>query len=71
MDNNIYNPEYVQTLFDKMSQSYERMNYITSFGFSIRWRHQFLNKIKGAQKIDHFQKKKHIYKNISLTNKKK
>lgn len=25
-----------------MSSSYERMNYITSFGFSIRWRRQFL-----------------------------
>ncbi len=25
-----------------MSASYERMNYITSFGFSIRWRNQFL-----------------------------
>jgi demethylmenaquinone methyltransferase/2-methoxy-6-polyprenyl-1,4-benzoquinol methylase len=26
-----------------MSSSYERMNYITSFGFSIRWRTQFLD----------------------------
>jgi demethylmenaquinone methyltransferase/2-methoxy-6-polyprenyl-1,4-benzoquinol methylase len=26
-----------------MSSSYERVNYITSFGFSIRWRTQFLN----------------------------
>lgn len=26
-----------------MSSSYERMNYITSFGFSIRWRREFLN----------------------------
>lgn len=25
-----------------MSSSYERMNYITSFGFSIRWRKQFI-----------------------------
>lgn len=28
-----------------MSGSYERMNYITSFGFSIRWRKQFLEKL--------------------------
>ncbi|UOE37016.1 class I SAM-dependent methyltransferase [Chryseobacterium oryzae] len=28
-----------------MSSSYERMNYITSFGFSIRWRKQFLKKL--------------------------
>lgn len=26
-----------------MSVSYERMNYVTSFGFSIRWRTQFLD----------------------------
>lgn len=26
-----------------MSASYERMNYITSFGFSIRWRQQFIS----------------------------
>ena len=42
MENNIYNPEYVKGLFNKMSSSYERMNFITSFGFSIRWRSQFL-----------------------------
>lgn len=43
MSENIYNPEYVKRLFDQMSSSYERMNYITSFGFSIRWRTQFLD----------------------------
>lgn len=42
---NIYEPEYVKQLFNQMSGSYERMNYITSFGFSIRWRKQFLNKL--------------------------
>lgn len=42
---NIYDPEYVRTLFNHMSGSYERMNYITSFGFSIRWRKQFLKKL--------------------------
>ncbi len=42
MTNGIYNPEYVKELFNRMSGSYERMNYITSFGFSIRWRRQFL-----------------------------
>lgn len=39
---NIYRPEYVKKLFNSMSGSYERMNYITSFGFSIRWRRQCL-----------------------------
>lgn len=28
-----------------MSGSYERMNYITSFGFSIHWRKQFVSKL--------------------------
>ncbi|MBS1572349.1 MAG: class I SAM-dependent methyltransferase [Bacteroidetes bacterium] len=42
MENNIYNPEYVKGLFNEMSSSYERMNFITSFGFTIRWRRQFL-----------------------------
>lgn len=42
MESNIYSPEYVRRLFNKMSSSYERMNFITSFGFSIRWRRQFL-----------------------------
>lgn len=31
-----------------MSSSYERMNFITSFGFSIRWRKQFLETFKRA-----------------------
>lgn len=33
-----------------MSGSYERMNYITSFGFSIRWRKQFLKKLGNSDK---------------------
>ncbi len=46
MENNIYSPDYVKGLFDRMSSSYERMNFITSFGFSIRWRRQFLETFK-------------------------
>lgn len=42
MAENIYNPEYIKGLFNSMSSSYERVNYLTSFGFSIRWRSQFL-----------------------------
>ena len=33
----IYNPAFVKNLFNSMSKSYNRMNYITSFGFSERW----------------------------------
>ncbi|MBL7783801.1 MAG: class I SAM-dependent methyltransferase [Saprospiraceae bacterium] len=36
----LYNPEFVERLFDDMSASYNRMNYITSFGFSKIWRRQ-------------------------------
>lgn len=43
MTEDIYNPEFVKGLFNRMSSSYERMNYITSFGFSARWRMQFLS----------------------------
>ncbi len=50
MTDNIYNPEYVKRLFNGMSSSYERMNYITSFGFSIRWRTEIL---KPFQKDNH------------------
>jgi ubiquinone/menaquinone biosynthesis C-methylase UbiE len=46
MEEKIYSPEYVKNLFNKMSNSNERMNYITSFGFSIRWRRQFLGTLK-------------------------
>lgn len=49
MDNNIYHPEYVKGLFDRMSSSYERMNFLTSFGFSIRWRRQFLEPFQPTQ----------------------
>lgn len=42
---NIYDPNFVKQLFNQMASSYERMNYITSFGFSIRWRKQFLRKV--------------------------
>lgn len=51
--NNIYEPEFVKKLFNQMSGSYERMNYITSFGFSIRWRKQFLKKLgKSEEKLN-------------------
>ncbi len=49
MTDNIYNPEFVKGLFNRMSSSYERMNYITSFGFSIRWRKQFINSIPSTK----------------------
>lgn len=39
-EQDIYNPAFVENLFSQMSGTYERMNTITSFGFSVRWRRQ-------------------------------
>ncbi|MBC9795559.1 class I SAM-dependent methyltransferase [Sinomicrobium weinanense] len=52
---NIYDPKFVEGLFDNMSSSYSRMNYITSFGFSERWRRQCVAEIsiqKGKTVVD-------------------
>jgi len=51
----IYEPKFVEKLFDKMSNSYSNMNYITSFGFSERWRRQCVKEIeikKGKTVVD-------------------
>ncbi|MEL6257326.1 MAG: class I SAM-dependent methyltransferase [Bacteroidota bacterium] len=55
MREEIYEPTYVEKLFDKMSDSYARVNYITSFGFSKRWRKQCVKAAgieKGAKVYD-------------------
>ncbi len=36
----IYDPRFVEALFDEMAGTYERTNYVSSFGFSQRWRSQ-------------------------------
>ena len=38
----IYDPQFVSGLFSRMSRSYERMNIVLSFGFSVRWRRQLM-----------------------------
>jgi len=51
----IYEPKFVENLFDKMSSSYSKVNYITSFGFSERWRRQCVEEIeieKGKTVVD-------------------
>ena len=51
----IYEPKFVEKLFDKMSSSYSKVNYITSFGFSERWRRQCVEEIeieKGKTVVD-------------------
>lgn len=41
-----YQDDYVRRLFDIMSVSYSKMNFITSFGFSEIWRKQCVKKVK-------------------------
>lgn len=38
-------------LFNRMSGSYERVNYLTSFGFSLRWRQQLMKKIQQHDEV--------------------
>lgn len=44
----IYDLEFITTLFNEMSASYDRMNHITSFGFSHRFRVQFIERAELA-----------------------
>lgn len=51
----IYEYRFVEKLFDKMSRSYSKANYITSFGFSERWRRKCVEEIeieKGKTIVD-------------------
>jgi ubiquinone/menaquinone biosynthesis methyltransferase len=41
----IYNVDFVEQLFDEMAGTYERVNTISSFGFSRRWRKQFVRQV--------------------------
>lgn len=41
----IFNSDFVQNVFDKMSASYSYVNYITSFGFSERWRKECIEEL--------------------------
>jgi len=45
----IYEPEFVEGLFDKMSSSYEKINILFSFGFTYLWRKGMINKITQSQ----------------------
>jgi ubiquinone/menaquinone biosynthesis C-methylase UbiE len=40
----IYTFEYLRSLFNEMAASYDRVNYLTSFGFSHRFRRQFIER---------------------------
>lgn len=55
IEKDIYNTKYVEHLFNKMSASYENVNYLTSFGFSKKWRNQCVKSLhihKEAKVVD-------------------
>ncbi|EAY27725.1 class I SAM-dependent methyltransferase [Microscilla marina] len=39
----IYDPQYVKGMFDRMSKTYGTANYLSSFGFTERWRRQCIS----------------------------
>lgn len=41
----IYNEKFVENMFNRMSKTYGTANYISSFGFTERWRKQCINEI--------------------------
>ena len=40
LNEDLYDPEFVSGMFDRMSKTYGFANLVTSFGFSARWRRQ-------------------------------
>lgn len=48
----IYNEKFVENLFNRMSKTYGAANYISSFGFTERWRRQCIREIDWGAKIE-------------------
>ena len=51
----LYDPQFVKSLFDEMAKTYGVVNTLSSFGFNRRWRRQCLRAIRmppGGQAID-------------------
>lgn len=49
---NPHDPVYVANLFDRMASTYGVLNYITSFGFSERWRKQCVEAANGVGPVE-------------------
>ena len=50
--NEIYSPEYVKSLFNSMSKTYDITNTISSFGFARRWRRQCVQLLLVREGLD-------------------
>lgn len=51
MPQDIYNPDYVQDLFDRCSGAYRNWSAVASIGFVRLWRRQCVNRLIGQRKI--------------------
>lgn len=49
----IYDQEFVESLFNRMSKTYGLANYISSFGFTERWRKQCIEEIDWSENKEH------------------
>jgi len=49
--NNIYDEVFVENLFNRMSQTYGMTNYISSFGFTERWRKKCVQEINWSSDL--------------------
>jgi ubiquinone/menaquinone biosynthesis C-methylase UbiE len=47
----IYKEQFIESLFNRMSKTYGTVNYLSSFGFSERWRRQCVQAIKWDEVI--------------------
>lgn len=48
VNTDIYQTQYVRNLFNSMSETYGWTNYFSSFGFTVRWRRQCVERISAA-----------------------
>ena len=48
--NATYDSRAIQALFDEMAATYGVVNYISSFGFAARWRHQVVKNVLLTEK---------------------
>lgn len=50
-EKDIYSPDYVAGLFDRMAATYGVVNYLSSFGFTERWRRQCVKEIDWREDV--------------------
>ncbi|MDN3667834.1 class I SAM-dependent methyltransferase [Echinicola jeungdonensis] len=49
----LYDPDFVSGIFERMSKTYGFANLITSFGFTSRWKRQCLKDLPAIDEVSH------------------